>query len=72
MDWEISKKVMAMMIIAKAPSSMESIVQLYSTISANLIKEQAEEKLDPERITLAMRSSWKTHQRAGVSKFDQQ
>ena len=72
MDWEISKKVVAMMIIAKAPSSMESIVQLYSTILADSTKEQAEEKLDPERIALAMRSSWETHQRAGVSRFNQQ
>ena len=35
MEWEIPKKVMAMMLIVKAPSSMESIVQLYSTILAN-------------------------------------
>ena len=72
MDWEIPKKVMAMMIIVKAPSSMESIVQLYSTILADSTKEQAEEKLDPERIALAMRSSWETHQRAGVSRSNQQ
>ena len=47
-------------------------MQLYSTILADLTKEQAEEKLDPERITLTMRSSWETHQRAGVSWFNQQ
>ena len=62
MDWEIPKKIVAMMIIAKALSSMESIVQLYSTILADSTKEQAEEKLDPERIALTMRSSWETHQ----------
>ena len=62
MDWEIPKKVVAMMLIAKAPSSMESIVQLYSTILADSTKQQAEDKLDPERIVLAMRSSWETHQ----------
>ena len=72
MEWEILKKSVAMMIIVKAPSSMESIVQLYSTILADSTKQQAEEKLDPERITLAMRASWETHQPAGVSRFNQQ
>ena len=72
MDWEIPKKVVAMMLIAKAPSSMESIVQLYSTILANSTKEETEDKLDPEKIVLAMRSSWETHQRAGMSWFNQQ
>ena len=72
MDWEIPKKVVAMMLIVKAPSSMESIVQLYSTILADLTKEETEDKLDPEKIVLAMRSSWETHQRAGTSRFSQQ
>ena len=72
MEWEIPKKIVAMMIIVKAPSSIESIVQLYSTILAGSTKQQAEEKLDPERIALAMRASWETHQRAGVSQFNQQ
>ena len=71
MDWEIPKKVVAMMLIAKAPSSMESIVQLYSTILANSTKEETEDKLDPEKIILVMRSSWETHQRAGSSRFNQ-
>ena len=62
MDWEIPKKVMAMMLIVKAPSSMESIVQLYSTILADLTKQEAEDKLDPERVVLAIRSSWGAHQ----------
>ena len=72
MEWEIPKKIVAMMIIAKALSSMESIVQLYSAILADSTKQQAEEKLDPERIALAMRASWETHQHAGVSRFNQQ
>ena len=62
MEWEIPKKVVAMMLVAKAPSSMESIVQLYSTMLADSTKQEAEDKLDPERIVLAMRSSWETHQ----------
>ena len=41
---------------------MESIVQLYSTILANSTKAETEDKLDPEKIVLAMRSSWETHQ----------
>ena len=72
MDWEIPKKVVAMMLIAKAPSSMESIVQFYSTILADLTKAETEDKLDPEKIVLAMRSSWETHQQAGLSRFNQQ
>ena len=72
MDWEIPKKIVAMMIIVKALSSMESIVQLYSTILADSTKQQAEEELDPERIALTMRASWETHQRAGVSCNNQQ
>ena len=72
MDWEIPKKIVVMMIIAKAPSSMESIVQLYSTILADSTKQQAEERLDPERIALTMRASWETHQRVGVSRNNQQ
>ena len=72
MEWEIPKKVVAMMLIAKAPSSMESIVQLYSTILADSTKQEAEDKLDPERVVLTMRSSWETHQRAGMSRFNQQ
>ena len=67
MEREIPKKVVAMMLIAKAPSSMESIVQLYSTILADSTKAETEDKLDPEKIVLAMRSSWETHQRAGSS-----
>ena len=58
MNWEIPKKVVGMMMIAKAPSSMESIVQLYSTILSNSTPQQQEDKLDPEMIALAMRSSW--------------
>ena len=67
MEWEIPKKVVAMILIAKAPSSMDSIVQLYSTILADSTKQEAEDKLDPERVVLTMRSSWETHQRAGSS-----
>ena len=72
MNWDIPKKVVGMMMIAKVPSSMESIVQLYSTILSDSSPQQQEEKLDPERITLAMRSSWETHGQAGTSRFNQQ
>ena len=72
MEWEIPKKFMAMMLIVKAPSSMESIVQLYCTILADSTKQETEDKLDPKRVVLAMRSSWETHQQAGSSRFTQQ
>ena len=54
MNWEIPKKVLGMMMIAKAPSAMESIVQLYSTILTDATLSEQEDKLDPEKITLAM------------------
>ena len=72
MNWEIPKKVLGMMMITKAPSSMESIVQLYSTILTDSTLSEQEEKLDPEKITLAMRGSWETHGRAGMSRSNQQ
>ena len=61
MNWEIPKKVLGMMMIMKVPSSMESIVQLYSTILTDSTSQEQEEKLDPEKIALAMRGSWETH-----------
>ena len=69
MDWDIPKKIVGMMMIAKAPSSMESIVQLYSTILSDSTPQEQEDKLDPERIVLAMRSSWESHRCAGASWF---
>ena len=72
MNWEIPKKVVRMMLIAKALASMESIVQLYSTILSDSTPQEQEHKLDPERIALAMRSSWETHGHAGVSRNNQQ
>ena len=58
--------------IAKAPSSMESIVQLYSTILTDSTPSEQEDKLDPKKIALAMRDSWETHGRAGMSRSNQQ
>ena len=72
MGWDIPKKIVGMMMIAKAPSSMESIVQLYSTILTDSSPQEQEDKLDPERIALAMRSSWEAHGCAGASQNNQQ
>ena len=72
MNWEIPKKVIGMMMIVKAPSSMESIVQLYSTILTDATLQEQEDKSDPEKIALAMRGSWETHGRAGMSQSNQQ
>ena len=72
MNWEIPKKMLGMMMIAKVPSSMESIVQLYSTILTDATLSEQEDKLDPKKIALAMRGSWETHGRAGMSQSNQQ
>ena len=72
MDRDIPKKVIGMMLIAKAPSSVESIVQLYLMILSDSSPKEVEDKLDPERIALAIRSSWETHGCAGASQFNQQ
>ena len=67
MDYQISDKVLAMMILAKAPSTMESIVQLMSQAA----KQSGEELKVPEVIK-AMSLSWETHGRQGAGRQNQQ
>ena len=57
MRWEIPVKVQGMMILAKAPPSMESIVQMLSAVA----RDESTEDLTPEKISAAMRASWETH-----------
>ena len=67
MDYQISDKVLAMMMLAKAPPSMESIVQLMSQAA----KQTGEELKVPEVIK-AMSLSWETHGRQGAGRGNQQ
>ena len=72
MKWDIPKKIVGMMLLAKAPPSMGVIIQVYSQVINDLEGTQAEERLDPESIVLAMRSSWETHRHPGMSWSNQQ
>src|SRR5882762_5997040 len=62
MKWEIPVKVQGMMILAKAPPSMESIVQMLSAVA----RDESTEDLTPEKISAAMRASWETHGRTQI------
>ena len=72
MDWEIPKKILAMMLLSKAPSSMETIVQMYSQLLADATPEKVKADLVPKKVIAMMRTSWKTHGRAGTSRLNQQ
>ena len=66
MSWEIPEKIQAMMILAKAPQSMEAIVQVFTQISKDAkSSEEQKKELAPAKIISSMRMSWETNQRAG-------
>jgi len=67
MSWEVSDKVLAMMMLAKAPPSMESIVQLMSQAAA-----RQSEDLKVQDVIKAMYLSWETHGRQDVGRQNQQ
>ena len=67
MKWDIPEKVQAMMILSKAPSSMESLVQLTSYVAKD---DDAELKTD--KIVRSMLLSWETHGRQGANRNNQQ
>ena len=69
MKWDLPKKVLCMMLLSKAPPSMETTVQMISQMTKDL---GADDSLDLDQITLAMRTSWEAHRRAGKSRFNQQ
>ena len=69
MKWDLPKKVLAMMMLSKAPPSMEVVVQMILQMTDDL---GANESLDLDKIVKAMRASWEAHGRAGVSQFNQQ
>ena len=58
-----------MMMLSKAPPSMEVTVQMISQMTADL---GANDSLNLDKIVKAMRASWEAHGRAGVSRFNKQ
>ena len=69
MKWDLPKKVLAMMMLSKAPPSMEVMVQMISQMTDDL---GADGSLDLDKIVKAMRASWEAHGQAGASRFNQQ
>ena len=72
MDCEIPKKIFSMMLLAKAPASMETIVQMFSQILGDAEKKKVDDELIPEKVVHMMRTSWETHRQAGMSRNYQQ
>ena len=69
MKWEISSKVLAMLVLSKAPQSMEAVVQMVTHVSEDPLTNEA---FDLEQIVKALRMSWETSGQSGVSRFNQQ
>ena len=69
MKWDISSKVLAMMMLSKAPQSMEAVVQLVTQVSEKPLTDDA---FDIDQIVKVLRLSWETSGRSGVSRFNQQ
>ena len=61
-----------MMLLAKAPASMETNVQMFSQILGDAEKRKVEEELIPEKVVHMMKTSWETHRQAGMSRNYQQ
>ena len=58
MKWDLPKKVPSMMLLSKAPPSMETTVQMISQMTKDL---GADDSLNQDQIVLAMRTSWEAH-----------
>ena len=69
MKWVISSKVLAMLVLSKAPQSMEAVVQMVTQVSEDPLINDA---FDLEQVVKALRMSWETSGRSGVSQFNQQ
>ena len=63
--FELAPKVQAMMILAKAPASMETVVQVF-------FQEGDHDKLTPEKIIGTMMTAWEAHNRSGNRTNNQQ
>src|SRR5258708_36504858 len=70
MKWDVPKNIQGMMILSKAPASMETVVQVFAQMINE--KSDAEKKeLEPEKIITAIRTSWETHGRSGAGRGKQ-
>jgi len=63
--FELAPKVQAMMILAKAPASMETIVQVF-------FQEGDQDKLTPDGVITSMMTAWEAHSRSGNRTNNQQ
>ena len=67
MECEIPKKILSLMLLAKAPSSMETVVQMFSQLLGDADEDKMTEQLIPKKVVQMMRTSWETHGQAGMS-----
>ena len=70
MGWEVPIKIQGMIMLSKAPPSMEAVIQLFSQMLKNTGTKETD--LEPEKVAATMRTSWETNQRAGRGKSNQQ
>jgi len=63
--FKLTPKVQAMMILAKAPSSMEALIQV-------IFQESDHDKLTPDGVISAMMTAWEAHNRSGNRTNNQQ
>ena len=61
MECEIPKKILSLMLLAKAPSLMETVVQMFSQLLGDADEDKMTEQLIPEKVAQMMRTSWETH-----------
>jgi hypothetical protein len=57
--WKITNKVKALMILSKAPASMEATVQIICMASSADRKEM--EDLTPEKVAMTLWEAWENH-----------
>ena len=72
MEWELPKKFLVMMLLAKAASSMETVIQMYSQLLRDVPVMKVESEMVPKKIIQMMRTAWETHGHAGMSWNNQQ
>ena len=72
MNCEVPKKILSLMLLAKAPSLMETIVQMFSQLLRDADEDKMTEELVTEKVVQMMRTSWETHWCAGMSRNNQQ
>ena len=70
MKWVIPDNILAMMILSRAPSNYESMVQLLTTTMESDAKKMR--SLEPGVIVSALRQAWDTQSRLGAQRGNQQ